>query len=286
MPPSTQSKHPAALTGATTSPPTRRLAVPLYFAVAITISWVAMAVAAGDGGFPLQPDDAAAVGGAALLGPAAASVLLTAVYDGAAGLRELRARLFRWRVGARWYALALALAPVTSLCVLLPLALRSSAYAPAIAVTSEPVPLALSGLAAGLAVGLFEELGWTGFAAPRLLRARGPLRVGVIVGLVWGLWHFPMFWERDSFTDALSLAVLGARLFAWLPPFRVLMVWIYERTQSLLIVILTHWSLVASLMCLEPTLPREQLLRFILLRAAVLWALVGGVALWRRRRAA
>jgi membrane protease YdiL (CAAX protease family) len=262
-----------------------RLAVPIYFALAFVISWVAMALAAGEGGFPMDPDDAALVGGAALLGPTGAGILMTAWTGGKAGLRDLLRRLVRWRVGGRWYAVALLTAPVTAFAVLMVLAQGSPVFSPAILSAENPASFLLSGLAAGVAVGLFEEIGWTGFAIPRMLRRRGAVTVGIVVGILWGLWHFPMFWEVDSFAGGLPLIVLLARLFAWLPPYRVLMAWVYENTESLLVVVLMHVSLVTSLMCIEPVMGREDVLTYILVRGALLWGIVGVLAAMRRRRA-
>src|ERR1051326_5650485 len=92
--------------------------------------------------------------------------------------------------------------------------------------------LLLAALAGGLLIGVFEELGWTGFVIPRLLPWYGVLATGLLLGAVWGAWHFIMFWERDSFSGALPLALLLVRLFAWLPAYRVLMVWVYDRMGS------------------------------------------------------
>jgi hypothetical protein len=72
---------------------------------------------------------------------------------------------------------------------------------------------------------------------------------------------------------------LPALLFTWLPAFRVLMVWAYERTESLLVAMLMHASLVASNAILAPLATGVSQVTFNLMWAAVLWALVGAVAL-------
>ncbi|MCA9637690.1 MAG: CPBP family intramembrane metalloprotease [Myxococcales bacterium] len=261
----------------------RRHPISIYFALTFVISWAAMAIAVGEGGFPVAPEQAAQIGGAALLGPTIAGLVMTGVCGGRAGLRDLLARLLRWRVAGRWYAVALLTAPLTAFAVLMLLTLRSPEFSPAILSAPEPLTFLLSGLAAGLAVGLFEELGWTAFAIPRMLARRGPLGVGLLLGILWGLWHLPMFWEADSFAGGLPLALLMARLFAWLPPYRALMAWVYAGCESLLVVVLMHVSLVTSLMCIEPALSREGVLTYVLVRGAVLWVLVGGIAAVRRR---
>ena len=102
-----------------------------------------------------------------LAGPSVAGILLTGLVDGRAGLRELLSRLLRWRVGARWYAVALLTAP---LCVTGD-TLRAFAHLPGvpprhIVASDDKASLLLIGIAVGLVVGIFEELGWTGFAMP------------------------------------------------------------------------------------------------------------------------
>ena len=134
-------------------------------------------------------------------------------------------------------------------------------------------------IAAGLMVGIFEELGWTGFAVPQLRLRYGVVTTGLIVGILWGAWHFVVFWESDSFSGAFPLALLLGRLFSWLPPFRILMVWVYGRTQSLLISMLMHASLVASLTIIVPAaLFGIALLTWILTLAAALWLIVAALA--------
>lgn len=225
------------------------------------------------------------VGLAMLLGPSAASLLLTGLASGRVGLRELLSRLLRWRVGARWYAVALLTAPLSTVAALLALSLFSPEFLPVIFTSDDKATVVLTGIAAGLLVGVFEEVGWTGFAVPRLRLRYGALTTGLIVGLLWGAWHFILFWESGSFSGAFSLALLLGRLFSWLPAYRVLMVWVYDRTGSLFVAILMHVSLVANMAIVEPPLTGAGLLTYILVRAAVLWLLVAAVAVAQRRAA-
>ena len=91
----------------------RRYPVVVYLTVAFGIAWAGVALVAG-------------LFGASLLvvfipmaaGPTAASLILTGVLDGEQGYRELLARLARWRVAPRWYAVALLLNPLVTLLVL------------------------------------------------------------------------------------------------------------------------------------------------------------------------
>jgi uncharacterized protein len=266
-----------------------RHSVPTYFALAFAVSWAAVLFVVGPGGIPTTIEHLITVGPAMyvamLVGPGVAGVLMTSLVSGRAGLREVLARSLTWRVSARWYALALLTAPLLVMAVSLALSLRSSEFLPAVFTTSDKGPLLLSGLAAGLIVGIFEELGWTGFAIPRMRRRYGVLSTGLLVGILWGAWHFIMFWEPGSFSGALPLAVLLVRLFSWLPAYRVLMVWVYDRTGSLLVAMLMHASLVASQLVLMPLpLSTVALLTSILAWAAALWIVVALIALANGRQ--
>jgi membrane protease YdiL (CAAX protease family) len=168
---------------------------------------------------------------------------------------------------------------------LLVLSRFSPEFLPAIFTSDDKLALLISAVAVGLIVGLFEELGWTGFAVPRLRLHYGIVATGLIVGFIWGAWHFPPFWESDTFSGAFPLALLLGRLFSWLPPYRMLMVRVYDRTESLPVSILMHASLVASLNALVPVeLSRPAMLIWILAWAVVLWAFTLAVAIIGRKR--
>lgn len=259
----------------------RRHPVGAYFALTVGLTWGAMLwVAGGPGGItPVAPPAdtvLSAVYLAMLVGPALAGLLCTGIADGRAGFRALRSRLFRWRVSAGWYAAALLAAPAVWLAVLLPLTLLSPAYVPAVLAPGGGLSLLLAGLGVGLFVGACEELGWTGFAVPRLAERMGTRATGSVVGLVWGAWHLPVFyWGGEAYWGSVPGAlVLAVQLFSFLPPFRVLMVWVYSRTGSLLVAILMHASLVVCTLALSPAaVAGAPLIVSDLAWAAVLWIL-------------
>jgi membrane protease YdiL (CAAX protease family) len=266
-----------------------RQATLAYFVLTFAITWGCMALAIGPGGFPITAEQFETAGPlvytAMLVGPSLAGILLTGLVHGKAGLRELWSRLIKWRVNPRWYALALLAAPLLATAILLALSLISSELLPAITTSGDKPTLLLTGIAVGLVVGIFEELGWTGFAIPRMRLRHSALTTGITVGLLWGAWHFLVFWESDSFSGAIPLALLLARLFAWLPPYRVIMVWVYDRTGSLLVSILLHASLVFNMnVIVPPELSGSALWTWILVWAAVLWVIVAVVAVANRRR--
>jgi len=254
-----------------------------YFILTFIISWGAILLLVGVDGIPVAPDQAVTLGMAILLGPTITSILLTGLTTGRKGFRELLSRLFKWRVGSRWYAVALLTAPLLTVAVIFVLSFFSSEFTPGIVNSDNIITLLIMGIVAGLMVGFFEELGWTGFAIPRMRLSNSVLTTGLIVGLLWGAWHFILFWESDSFSGILPLALLLARLFSWLPAYRILMVWVYDHTESLLVVILMHTSLVATLLIIDPVLSGGSLLTFIIVRAVVLWIIAAMVTTARQQ---
>jgi membrane protease YdiL (CAAX protease family) len=262
-----------------------------YFALAFAISWGGMlfAVGLGPGGFSATPQQVQmavpyAVP-AMILGPSVASILLTGLLYGRAGLREFRSRLLRWRVGARWYAVALLTTPLSIMAVLLALSLLSPEFLPRIFTASDKPILFLMGIAVGLVAGIFEELGWTGFAVPTLLRLPyGVLSTGLIVGVLWGAWHLPInFWGSGVTSGELSLAIflpvwLLGTLVVSLTAYRVLVVWVYERTGSLLVAMLMHVSLATFTFILTSPLGGAPYWVIGFAYAAALWVVVAAVA--------
>jgi CAAX protease family protein len=112
----------------------------------------------------------------------------------------------------------------------------------------------------------------------------GVLGTGLIVGLLWGVWHFiTTFWSSGTSSGAISMAILlpGVLFIVGvLPAFRVLMVWVYDLTESLLVAMLMHAGLSAFtvILAVPPTIALVPGLTYDLVLAAALWAFVGAVA--------
>ena len=220
----------------------RRHPVPAYYALTFVISWGLMAAVIG-----VAPAPMAVALSLGPLGPAAASIILTSFLDGKAGLRELVARLRRWRVGARWYALALLTAPLVMASTAVAVAVVFPGFYGGVSTAAELVIVVLAGIAVGLIVGMLEELGWTGFALPRLRRRHGVVSTALIMAVLWGAWHYPMFANSTDPSGAIpSALIVAVFLFGWLPAYRVLMVWLYDRTGSLPLAMLMHAPLSAG----------------------------------------
>ena len=264
----------------------KRHAVLIYFVLVFLLSGGSILLIVGPEGFPLKAEEFASFGlslyAAILAGPCVAGVLMTAIVDGQPGLRHLFARLRRWRIGWTWVRISLLPALLMTATALL-LSLVSPDFRPAILDSNGKSGTLLGALGPALLVGCFEEIVWTGFAVPQLRSRHSILATGLMVGLVWGGWHFPLFWQPDSFSGALPLVILLTMLFSWLPPFRVLLVWVHDRTQSLPVVMLMHAAVSFVTLTVRPEgLTGTRLLASLLISPATMWFLLAAVGVANR----
>ena len=272
----------------------RRHPLPWYSAVTFLLSWGAIVAAVWmvTGGLSPTPEQfqrtLPATVPAMLLGPAVAGLVLTGIVSGREGYRELWARLLIWRVEGRWYLFALLAAPVTLAAPVLVLWISSLDYAPRIATEPDRVGTLVTGLVLGLVAGLFEEIGWTGFAIPRARQHYSVLWTGVLVGVLWGAWHFFVnYWGGGGTNGGVPLAVfmplwVAGVLVGQLTAYRVLMVWVYEHTGSVFVAAVMHASLAAFQFILNPLAPGVPQQVYPWGQAATMWLLVAAVALTSR----
>jgi len=126
-------------------------------------------------------------------GPLPAALIMTSILEGREGRRRLWRRVFQWRVGIGWYLLVLAAYPAIFLAGLS----VYSGTAPWIALIENwqliftyYLPIAAIGI---LFPSLGEEHGWRGFALPRLQQQYGPLVGTLILAVLHGFWHLPVY---------------------------------------------------------------------------------------------
>jgi len=154
-------------------------------------------------------------------GPMIAAATVTWVIGG--DLEAFFGQVTNWRVKPRWYVLTLLL-PLTiegSLAVSLLHLLRGGS------VTLLPVPwwqYLLSFVVVLFFAGSLEEFGWRGFAQPRLQERYSALTAAIGIGVLWGLWHLPMFYLYDVpaydptgfWTTYLGFCIVASIYFVWL----------------------------------------------------------------------
>ena len=154
-------------------------------------------------------------------------------------LRAWAAQVTRWRVGWRWWAVALGVPIAAAVAITLGiLAVRG----PVDLGRELPSPLLVAGLflfSMVLSGGLNEEPGWRGFAQARLNERYGALRASLLIGVVWAGWHLPYFLApvtpHSSFPLVNQLGWLGGIL-----TLSVLLAWVYNGTGSVLLAMVLH----------------------------------------------
>jgi membrane protease YdiL (CAAX protease family) len=160
----------------------------------------------------------------ALLGPAVAA-LVTSALRGPEAWRELRVRMTAWRVPLLWYAVALLLPVAVSL---LRTGVELIAGAPRAVGLMQVSPL--SAIVFVLVAG--EEIGWRGYALPLLLTRFGPWTASVIVGVMWTLWHFPLFFMS-------AMPQYGTPFVSYVPyliGLSITLTWLWQRTRGSVVI--------------------------------------------------
>jgi len=165
--------------------------------------------------------------------PALLAILLTALTDGGKGIRVLLKKPFEWRLSFKWYALTLGLALVLRL-TMSTLALVLG-WIPAIQIRRWSLPEFFI-LGTFILIGsATEELGWRGYALPRMLDKRSALFSALFLGVIWGALHisltFPGQMNAGSHWLPTVLQLIGLS---------VVLTWLYIRTGRILIPIVFH----------------------------------------------
>lgn len=214
---------------------------------------------------------------AMLVGPVLCGIVLTRVIDGPAGLRALLSRMLRARVPGRWYA-SLLIPPLAIFAVLL--ALRSF-----VSPVFTPGHF-LVGILFGCPAGYFEEIGWMGFAFPKMSQKWSPLSASLLLGLLWSLWHLPVIDYLGTATPhgAYKLHYFLAFTCA-MTAMRVVIAWVYSNTGSVLISQLLHASSTGALVIFSPpAVNASQEAFWYFAYGILLWVLVGIIAaIWGER---
>ena len=195
-----------------------------FFVLTLALSWWPWILYA----FGLYPAPIAS------FGPFLAALVVLAITQGKSGIGGLLRRMVRWRVGLRWYAVALLL-PVGIALAATALNVLLGARAPSAAdlggwtglFSTFAVVLLIPGIG-----GTWEEPGWRGFALPSLQAGRSALVASLILGAVWALWHLPL---------VVATGQMGGWDIVIIMAWTLVLTWVYNGTGgSVLIVMLFH----------------------------------------------
>ncbi len=213
----------------------------------------------------------------------AAFIVIGLILQEKGGIRRLLRGWGKWRVGLRWYVAAISPLFISFLAVAIFLMSGGESTYPV-----QPViaPLVISLVLSTITGAMGEELGWRGFLLPRFQRQLDSFLSSLIVGVIWALWHLPLWllpglgWDATPYW-AFALAAISTS---------VLMTWVLNNTGgSLLMVSIVHLTMnygsgVVGILGLIPA-PRDYwIIASILLAVyAVIVVLIAGPRYLSRR---
>ena len=210
-----------------------------FFSLTFIVSWLLwIASAAVLRGASAQSSGLQAVSGflylLGLFAPALVALALTARAEGRTGTQALLSRTVKWSVGVRWYLFAVGYMVVIKLAAALLLRIATGAWP---AFGHESVFIITIATVFSTPVQAGEEIGWRGFALPRLSTLMGLSGASIVLGTIWACWHLPFFFisGTNKTGQSFPLYLLGVIAMS------VAMAWLYWRTNgSLLLTMLMH----------------------------------------------
>jgi membrane protease YdiL (CAAX protease family) len=248
----------------------RRHTLVSYFVIAFAFSWAIW--------IPMAVMGARAYQGSAwpnhitgLFGPLVAAFVMSAVVAGGIGVKDLVSRMFRWRVPVRWYVVALS--PLAFFAVAAVGMAATGRGWPDLAelgkFSSLPVVAAPVMWLLLLVTAYAEETGWRGFAVPEMLKRTSLLNTGLVIGLLWVLWHVPSMFVIENYRQ-MGLAIVPTFTLGILAG-SILLAWLYRASGgSVLIVAVWHatYNLVAG------TAAAHGLVAAVVSTGVMVWAVV------------
>jgi len=216
----------------------RRHPIVCFVAVTYDVTWSLWIPLAFGDGVTTGSSPAFVLG---LFGPMIGAFATTAIASGRPGVRELFARMVRFRAG-RWWLIALALPVAIGGGAAAALWLVAPDELPAWRELGEfngfPVASAFAMWAMLIATGYGEETGWRCFLLPQL-RGHSPVNAGLVVGVFWAVWHIPAFFVVETYR-AMPIAMLPMFALGILAG-SVFLTWLYNRgRRSIALVAVWH----------------------------------------------
>lgn len=200
-----------------------------FFGLTFAVSWSLFYAGAGIRLRSTAIEDALLLLGT--ITPALIALLLESRAGRAAGLLS---RVIETRVPARWYVFAIVYMLAIKLAAALVYRLAWDAWP---RFGNEVWPIMAVAIVFSTPVQAGEELGWRGYALPRLAERMGYGRGSILLGIVWGVWHVPLFFipGLDNYGQSLGVFVLGTTALS------VAMAWLYMHANgSVLLTMLMH----------------------------------------------
>jgi len=186
-------------------------------------------------------------------GPTIAGIIVLYLLSGTSGLKELWGRLRDWKLPVKWYGFIL-LFPAALIMVSFLVHHILGGSIPALNLR-ESLPLIIPTFLLVLFLGgpLNEELGWRGFMLPRLLAERKPFAASLILGVIWAVWHLPLFWIAGASQEGIPVTWVLLQIMA----LSVIFTWVYRRTRGSLLVALFFHAALNTTGVFLPILPEQ-----------------------------
>jgi len=223
----------------------------IYFLIAFAImmlTWGSMAIFGLNGSSVTSQTTRASSLGLVLLivgmfSPTISAFLTTKMSDKNDGIKDLISRFIKVRIPWKWYLISIAV-PLIILAVRLFVYLISGKSLNESALISNPVSLIGFTISIAIMGPLSEEFGWRGFAVDNLLKTHGIVASSLILGIIWGFWHLPLFFIKGTIQQ------LHGNVFIEFPIFiltvmglTVYINWIYLKSgRSIFAAILAHFA--------------------------------------------
>jgi len=178
-------------------------------------------------------------------GSSIAALITAAWVGGKEGLKQLLSGFIRWRCSPLWYILAVFIPALLSLTAIGATTAFGGQFQ--IQWTVGWVMLIPTFLITTVQAGLGEEIGWRGYATPKLMEKRSALVSALIVGVVWAAWHIPLYFVPGTLQNVLvqtigfplTLVAYSLNIIA----FAIVWSWIYEvSNRNIWLPILIHGS--------------------------------------------
>lgn len=209
------------------------------------------------------------------LSPGFVAFILTTIKFGRKSSKELLLKIIRWRVNVKWYLFALL---IPAGCVIASLYIYHTVYRQSVDLSEWYLPFILFFIYIPFSP-LWEEIGWRGFLLPILQTKFHPLLAAVILGLIWGIWHIPMYLVHNPEGNRTGLFLVFFILGTI--PLTVLFVWLFNNTNgSLLLTIIFH-SAINATFSMFSKLPTGELRPFIYTMALI--SLIAIFIVWKTK---
>lgn len=211
--------------------------------------------------------------------PTVSAIILIGLSDGWDGVKRFLKKVTHWRIGFQWYLVAIfGIAAIAYLAI--GIGIFFNVPAPEITLPiGVPREAMLGALPIIFLVNIFlggplaEDIGWRGYILPKMRERMSALNAGLIIGVVWAIWHLPYFifpaWR----------GAVGNVPFFWFAllttSWSVLFAWAYVNTESILMPVLFHAAINTTLGTLGVLGQANGELMPLILNTLLTWVAVG-----------